>query len=56
MVLEDTVSKLEMFVWILNHGQGLVCYIAQRELSELKVYNLVSLHPKSIKLHQWDLS
>ena len=36
MVLGDAVSTLEMFVWILNHV----------------VHNLVSVHPKSIKLGQ----
>ena len=38
MVLVDAVSTLETFVWILNHV--------------LKVYNLVSCFPKSIKLGQ----
>ena len=36
MVLADALSKLETFVWILNHI----------------VHNLVSVHPKSIKLGQ----
>ena len=35
MVLGDALSKLETFVWILNH-----------------IYNLVSVHPKSIVLGQ----
>ena len=37
MVLGDAVSKLETFVWILN---------------QIKVYNLISVYPKNIKLGQ----
>ena len=38
LILGDAVSKLEMFVWILE--------------PYFKVHNLVSVHPKSIILSQ----
>ena len=39
MILGDGVSKLETFVWILNHNY-------------FKVHSLVSVHPKSIIITQ----
>jgi len=43
MVLGNALTALKMFVWILNHK----CF---------KACNVVSVHPKSIKPGQHDLS
>ena len=50
MVLGDTVSTLETFVWILNHVSKTITY--KWSLSTLKASNLVKqLHTLNVIFH-----